>query len=104
VQWLNLCKQRNQELHGATAAAMQSSARRSVYYELGKLYDQRAALDTGTQQLLMHSESAHRQKPIWATRNWLSAHNQIFRENMRKTRQKAIAGVRNIQSYFSPVR
>ena len=57
VQWLNLWKQRNQELHGATAAAMQSSARRSVYYELGKLYDQRAALDTGVSAYFYMSDT-----------------------------------------------
>jgi hypothetical protein len=103
-QWLTLWKLRNDELHGANATTQQTIAQTIIHYELRNLYDQRESMEDSVQKLLMSSEAEHRQRPIWITRNWLEANTKLFRDSMRKTRQKAIAGVRTIQSYFPPVR
>jgi hypothetical protein len=103
-QWLTLWKLRNNELHGANEATKQTSAQRIIHSELRNLYDRRESMEDSVQTLLMSSEAEHRQRPIWMTRNWLEANTKLFRDSMRKTRQKAIAGVRTIQSYFPPVR
>jgi len=103
-QWLTLWKLRNNKLHGENAATKQTSAQRIIHSELRNLYERRESMEDSVQTLLMSSEAEHQQRPIWMTRNWLEANTKLFRDSMRKTRQKAIAGVRTIQSYFPPVR
>jgi hypothetical protein len=52
------------------------------------------------QELLGRDIQEQLQRPTWVTRNWLTVNIPVFRASMQRTKNKAIAGVRSIRSYF----
>jgi hypothetical protein len=104
TQWMKLWKLRNEELHGRDKVAQMSAERREVERELRAAYDNKHQYEPRVQELLCRDIADQLQRPTWVTKNWLTVNAQVFRESMQRTRNKAIAGVRSIRSYFAPIR
>lgn len=102
-QWLIVWKLRNEEIHGRDETTRIQLEWRRIDGELRELYACRNQMETNVQALLFQEVHEHIQKPHWVTQNWLAVNGPVFRENIRRTRQKAIEGVRSIRSYFLPV-
>ncbi len=104
-QWTTLWKSRNEMVHGKTQGTRREALRRTAEAELQTIYDSRALLEPGAQQLLFREVQDHTQKhQHTTTRNWLRTNAPIFRESLRRAKRSAIMGVRSIRSYFAPVR
>ncbi len=104
TQWMQLWKLWNEELHGRDKVAQTSAERREVERELRVAYDNKHQYEPRVQELLCRDILQQLQRPTWVTRNWLTVNAQVFRESMKRTRNKAIAGVRSIRLYFAPIR
>jgi hypothetical protein len=99
-EWTKLWKLRNEELHGRDCANQQAIIRSNVERELQSVYDNRNHYEPRVQELLGRDIQEQLQRPTWVTRNWLTVNIPVFRASMQRTKNKAIAGVRSIRSYF----
>ncbi|KAI2495435.1 hypothetical protein MHU86_19067 [Fragilaria crotonensis] len=102
-EWQKLWKIRNEELHGSDAADRAMREKREISAQLREVYGKRLNMNR-VRELLLREEHEHMHKPLWVTRNWLTVNVPIFKESAKRAKEKAIAGVRSIRSYFEPVR
>ena len=99
-QWESAWAERNQALHGNTATEKSEAIRQEVRCQLDIIYQNRHLLESSVQELLCDQQEEHeRQNPI-VTRNWLAQNARLFKESIRRARQRATRNVRSIRSYF----
>ncbi len=77
-RWYTLWKARNQEVHGHDERTRAEAAKRSVYYQLGNIYQHRSMYETHVKQLLHSDAGVRNQQSLSVNRNWLSANRSIF--------------------------
>jgi exonuclease III len=100
-RWHTLWRQRNQDVHGFDATTRAEASRREVRRNLNDIYRNRNMYEEHVQQLLLHDVEDHERFHVKVTKNWISLNAPIFRESFRKVQQRALGGMRSIQSYFS---
>ena len=102
AQWFHVWEMRNKDLHGANAKEEAEAARRAAYRDLREIYDVREQLDRPLQALLLENVETHMLRPICNIQNWLTMHAQLFRDGIRRWRDRARTGTRSITTYFGP--
>ncbi|KAI2495321.1 hypothetical protein MHU86_19220 [Fragilaria crotonensis] len=103
TQWEVVWKQRNGDVHGHNMTEKQAAERAAVASQLREIYDTRQHMEPSIQRMLHTDVRTHLQTPNWVTRNWISMHGQLFKDSIRRVKEKSIQGVRSIRSYFHPV-
>ena len=99
-QWESAWAERNQALHGNTATEKSKAIWQEVRRQLDIIYQNRHLLEPSVQELLCDQQEEHeRQNPI-VTRNWLAQNARLFKDSIRRARQRATRNVRSIRSYF----
>ena len=101
-KWFTLWKQRNLEAHGhdsqTKALAMQSDLRR----RLSIIYRHRLDYEPRVQDLLFETEDDHTQRhPPTVIQNWLTTHEQVFRDSARRFRARIRQGVQSILPFLT---
>jgi exonuclease III len=98
--WMEVWKIRNQALHGYDDRTRNEAERREIFRTLEEIYRNRHDFEPSVQGLLHPTIEAHRQEPLWVTRNWISTNRGLMQESMRRVRTMALRGVRSIRTYF----
>ena len=102
TQWELAWSDRNNALHGHNLSTQNTAIRREVRRQLEVIYQNRQMMEPSVQELLLENPMEHDQQQLTTTRNWLAVHGPVFRESIRRVRNRAIQNVRSIRSYFTP--
>ena len=93
---------RNNDVHGSDATALQQAITREVRRDLRSLYDTRGHMEPSAQALLFDTLEEHMEQPTWVIKNWMAIHVPSIKVSIRRSRFRAITGVRSLQQYFGP--
>ena len=74
--------------------------RRETRRQLDNIYRDRELMEPDIQTLLHESPEAHAEDPVSTTRNWIATHQTLFRNSIRRVKNRALLGMRSISSYF----
>ena len=102
-QWWELWVSRNNDLHGADAAARAKAATREVHRTMRELYDLRSRVEGSLQPLFFPTLQEHLDQPTWVNQNWIAVHGPLIRDNVKQVTARAKAGMRSIRSYFGAI-
>lgn len=98
--WLELWRQRNNDVHGHDRRTQEAAERREVSRQLEEIYRQRMQYEPRVQSLLLPDVQEHLLRPTWVTRNWLATNAGIFRESMKRAKARALQGVQTLHAFF----
>ena len=101
-KWYTLWKQRNQEAHGHDSQTKTSAVQQELKRRLSLIYRQRLDYEPRVQDLLFENENDHIQRqPPTVTQNWLSTHEQVFRDSARRFKARIRRGVQSILPFLT---
>jgi hypothetical protein len=66
------------------------------------MYDFRAHMEPSVQELLCAEVSDHFGMTVKYNQNWIAVHGPLVQLSIRRTKEKAIQGVRSIQQFLLP--
>jgi hypothetical protein len=98
-QWDKAWEDRNHALHGQTATEKAAATRHEVRRQLDIIYQNRHLMEPSVQELLYEQPEDHERQQTTTTKNWLAQNAQLFKDSIKRAKQRALRNVRSIRTY-----